>query len=105
MPPWRKYSTSFGVSSSTLTSKRVSRPSGLRASTLRVAYGKVEPYEPVDGVEYKYYTTLEGIMEKAAMKEGIRFAAEVFSDRTYTDEGRLTPRTDANAAGDLSFEK
>jgi UPF0271 protein len=36
-------------------------------------------------------------LEKAAMKKGIRFAAEVFSDRTYTDEGRLTPRTDANA--------
>lgn len=39
-------------------------------STLRVAYGKVEPYEPLDGVQYNYYTTLEGIMEKAAM-EGI----------------------------------
>ncbi|MFD2244757.1 S46 family peptidase [Pontibacter ruber] len=35
-------------------------------STLRVAYGKVEPYDPVDGVKYKYYTTLEGIIEKAA---------------------------------------
>ncbi|PKV75446.1 S46 family peptidase [Pontibacter ramchanderi] len=35
-------------------------------STLRVAYGKVEPYEPVDGVKYKYFTTLEGIIEKAA---------------------------------------
>ncbi|MFD1186721.1 S46 family peptidase [Pontibacter rugosus] len=35
-------------------------------STLRIAYGVVEPYEPVDGVKYKYYTTLEGIMEKAA---------------------------------------
>lgn len=34
-------------------------------STLRVAYGKVEPYEPVDGVQYKHYTTLEGIIEKA----------------------------------------
>lgn len=32
--------------------------------TLRVAYGKVEGYEPMDGVEYKYYTTLTGIMEK-----------------------------------------
>ena len=32
--------------------------------TLRVAYGKVEGYEPVDGVKYKYYTTLTGIMEK-----------------------------------------
>ena len=32
--------------------------------TLRVAYGKVEGYEPMDGVTYKYYTTLEGIMQK-----------------------------------------
>ncbi|MGM0620541.1 MAG: S46 family peptidase [Bacteroidota bacterium] len=32
--------------------------------TLRVAYGKVEGYEPRDGVKYKHYTTLEGIMEK-----------------------------------------
>ncbi len=32
--------------------------------TLRVAYGKVEGYEPKDGVEYKYFTTLSGIMEK-----------------------------------------
>ncbi|WP_114779047.1 S46 family peptidase [Botryobacter ruber] len=39
-------------------------------STLRVAYGEVEPYEPLDGIKYKYYTTLEGVMEKAAM-EGI----------------------------------
>jgi len=32
--------------------------------TLRIAYGKVEGYEPKDGVSYKYSTTLEGIMEK-----------------------------------------
>lgn len=32
--------------------------------TLRVAYGKVEGYEPKDGVKYKHYTTLSGIMEK-----------------------------------------
>ncbi|WP_241738901.1 S46 family peptidase [Pontibacter beigongshangensis] len=36
-------------------------------STLRVAYGKVADYEPMDGVKYKHYTTLEGVMEKAAM--------------------------------------
>ncbi|TXK26570.1 S46 family peptidase [Pontibacter qinzhouensis] len=36
-------------------------------STLRVAYGNVATYEPVDGVKYKHYTTLEGVMEKAAM--------------------------------------
>ncbi|MCX6297447.1 MAG: S46 family peptidase, partial [Bacteroidetes bacterium] len=33
-------------------------------STLRLAYGKVEGYEPKDGVHYDYYTTLEGVMEK-----------------------------------------
>ncbi len=32
--------------------------------TLRVAYGKVEGYEPKDGVKYKHFTTLSGIMEK-----------------------------------------
>lgn len=33
-------------------------------STLRVAYGKVNGYDPMDGVHYDYYTTLEGVMEK-----------------------------------------
>ena len=32
--------------------------------TLRVTYGKVEGYKPIDGVTYKHYTTLSGIMEK-----------------------------------------
>ena len=32
--------------------------------TLRVAYGKVEGYEPKDGVAYKHYTTLSGIIAK-----------------------------------------
>ncbi len=32
--------------------------------TLRVTYGKVEGYQPVDGIKYKYFTTLSGIMEK-----------------------------------------
>jgi Peptidase S46. len=32
--------------------------------TLRVAYGKVEGYEPMDGASYDYYTTIDGIIEK-----------------------------------------
>jgi hypothetical protein len=32
--------------------------------TLRVSYGKVEGYQPVDGVYYRHFTTLKGIMEK-----------------------------------------
>lgn len=33
-------------------------------STLRITYGKIMGYSPADAVEYKYYSTLEGIMEK-----------------------------------------
>jgi len=33
-------------------------------STMRVAYGKVDGYFPADAVEYRYYTTLDGVMEK-----------------------------------------
>lgn len=40
-------------------------------STLRITYGKVSPYEPVDAVKYEYYTTLDGVIEKydPAVKE------------------------------------
>jgi hypothetical protein len=33
-------------------------------STLRLTYGKVSSYSPKDGVVYKHYTTLRGVMEK-----------------------------------------
>ena len=33
-------------------------------STLRVAFGKVDDYEPADGVKYDYFTTLAGVMQK-----------------------------------------
>jgi hypothetical protein len=33
-------------------------------STLRLTYGSVKIYGPKDGVDYKYYTTLRGVMEK-----------------------------------------
>ncbi|MDP5171879.1 MAG: S46 family peptidase [Bacteroidia bacterium] len=32
--------------------------------TLRVSYGKAEGMKPEDGVTYKYYTTLDGVVEK-----------------------------------------
>ncbi len=32
--------------------------------TLRITYGQVDNYFPKDGVEYDYYTTLDGIIEK-----------------------------------------
>ncbi|MDY0097772.1 MAG: S46 family peptidase [Bacteroidales bacterium] len=33
-------------------------------STMRLTYGKVLDYDPRDGVTYKYYTTLKGVIEK-----------------------------------------
>ncbi len=33
-------------------------------STMRLSFGQVLSYEPRDAVEYAYYTTLEGVMEK-----------------------------------------
>ncbi len=32
--------------------------------TMRITYGKIDDYNPRDAVNYKYYTTLDGIMEK-----------------------------------------
>ena len=32
--------------------------------TMRLTYGQVMSYEPKDGVEYKFYTTLKGVMQK-----------------------------------------
>lgn len=34
-------------------------------STMRMSYGKVLDYYPADAVHYEYFTTLEGVMEKA----------------------------------------
>ncbi|MHC1705361.1 MAG: S46 family peptidase [Tenuifilaceae bacterium] len=33
-------------------------------STIRISYGKVSGYSPLEAVEYSYFTTLEGIIEK-----------------------------------------
>ena len=33
-------------------------------STMRLSYGTVQDYDPKDAVTYKYYTTLNGVMEK-----------------------------------------
>jgi hypothetical protein len=33
-------------------------------STMRLSYGTVQDYDPRDGVTYKYYTTLKGVVDK-----------------------------------------
>ncbi|QKG80445.1 S46 family peptidase [Tenuifilum thalassicum] len=37
-------------------------------STLRIAYGKVGGFAPRDGVVYNYYTTIDGVYEKAQQR-------------------------------------
>jgi hypothetical protein len=37
--------------------------------TLRLAYGKMEGYSPDDGVQYKHFTTADGILEKSRMDD------------------------------------
>lgn len=41
--------------------------------SLRLTYGQVLPYHPVDGVRYNYYTTLKGVMEKEVEEDGHEF--------------------------------
>jgi hypothetical protein len=33
-------------------------------STLRISYGKVDGFAPVDGIQYRYFSTLDGIIQK-----------------------------------------
>ena len=37
--------------------------------TIRLTYGNVKSYQPKDGVRFNYYTTLKGVMEKAATNQ------------------------------------
>ena len=69
-------------------------------STLRVAYGQIGGMEPADGLLYKHYTTLDGVIAKEV--EGVAATHEFYvepklkelhADRDY---GRWT-----NAEGDL----
>jgi hypothetical protein len=38
-------------------------------STMRLSYGKVQPFFPRDGIQYQYYTYLDGVMEKYVPKD------------------------------------
>jgi hypothetical protein len=40
-------------------------------STPRLTYGKVKGYKPADGLYYKPFTTLDGVMEKESKTEDI----------------------------------
>ena len=41
--------------------------------TLRLTYGNVLPYSPADGIIYKHYTTIEGVMAKEDPSNPVEF--------------------------------
>ncbi len=38
-------------------------------STLRISYGTVQPYNPQDGIYFKYYTTTKGVLQKISSSD------------------------------------
>lgn len=57
--------------------------------TLRVSFGKIEGFEPRDGLSYKHYTTLNGVMEKEDPESDEFYVAprlsELFKTKDYGD--------------------
>ena len=41
--------------------------------TIRLTYGQVLPYSPRDGVDYRYYTTMKGVIEKEDNSKPLEF--------------------------------
>jgi len=57
-------------------------------STLRVAYGKIEGFSPLDGIIYKHYTTIDGLIAKSKKEEIIDYKIptrleELHATKTY----------------------
>lgn len=52
-------------------------------STLRLTYGSVGDYAPKDGVDFKHYTTIEGILEKEV--KGVKRSHEFYVDQKLKD--------------------
>ena len=65
-------------------------------STLRVSYGQVNGYEPMDAVVYQFQTTADGIMEKYIpesyeydLPEKLRTLIQNQDFGNYADNGNL----------------
>ena len=56
--------------------------------TIRLTYGNVLPYSPADGIIYKHYTTLEGVMAKEDPSNPVEFTVperlkELYAAKDY----------------------
>ena len=58
--------------------------------SMRLTYGQVKPYDPRDGVTYKYYTTLAGVIQKEDPSKPLEFTVPDRIKQAYTaaDYGR-----------------
>jgi hypothetical protein len=62
--------------------------------SIRFTYGTVKPYSPRDGVEYRYYTTLTGVVEKAQSEDPFIVPAKLRDLWQNRDFGRYAdPKT------------
>lgn len=62
-------------------------------STMRVTYGKVASYAPTDGIEYTYFTTLDGLMAKyKAGDEDFDVPADLITLHKNKNYGRWADR-------------
>ncbi len=66
-------------------------------STIRLTYGNVMSYDPKDGVAYKYYTTMKGVIEKEDPTSS-EFAVPERLKKLYA-EGNFGPY--ANSRGEM----
>jgi hypothetical protein len=56
-------------------------------STMRVSFGKVEGYQPTDAVRYGYYSTLDGVIEKAKLGGYYAFPSKLYQIYLKKDYG------------------
>ncbi len=63
--------------------------------TMRLTYGTIEPYSPADAVDYSYYTTLKGVIEKEDTSNPLEFTVPDKLKQLYEtgDYGRYADYT------------
>ena len=63
--------------------------------TMRLTYGTIEPYSPADAVDYNYYTTLTGVIEKEDASNPLEFSVPDKLKQLYDagDYGRYADYT------------
>ena len=54
--------------------------------TLRLTYGTILPYSPADGVEYRYYTTIAGVVAKEDPKNPVDFTVDERLKQLYAEK-------------------